>query len=78
MPPIILKLDDVMAERGVGLMELAEQVGITPANLSHIKTGKARAMRFSTLEKLCAILECSPGDLMSYEPAPKRASDQDE
>jgi putative transcriptional regulator len=51
------------------LNELAERVGITPQNLSVLKTGRARAVRFSTLEKLCAVLECQPGDLFAFEPA---------
>ena len=66
--PIVLKLDDLMAQRGISLVELAEQVGITNANLSHIKTGKVRAIRFSTLEKLCEVLGCKPGDIIDYEP----------
>lgn len=66
--PIILKLDDIMAQRRMTLGELAERVGITSANLSHIKTGKARAIRFSTLEKLCEVLACKPGDIIDYEP----------
>lgn len=66
--PIILKLDDIMAQHRITLGELAERVGITSANLSHIKTGKARAIRFSTLDKLCEVLECKPGDIIDYEP----------
>ena len=60
-------LDVMMARRKVRLNELAEAVGITPQNLSVLKTGKARAIRFSTLEAICAFLDCSPGDLLIYE-----------
>jgi putative transcriptional regulator len=60
-------LDAVLAERGMTLTELAEHVGITLANLSILKTGKARAIRFSTLEALCRVLDCQPGNLLSYE-----------
>jgi putative transcriptional regulator len=60
-------LDELLAARGMTLTELSERVGITLANLSILKTGKARAVRFSTLEALCAVLECQPGDLLSFE-----------
>ena len=63
---IIVNLDVVLARRKMRLGTLAEQVGITPQNLSVLKTGRARAIRFSTLEKLCAALECQPGDLFEY------------
>jgi len=63
---IIVNLDVVMAQRKVSLTELAERVGITLANLSILKTGKARAVRFSTLEALCRELDCQPGDLLEY------------
>ena len=63
---IEIRLDALMAERGVTLTELSERVGITLANLSILKTGKARAIRFSTLNAICAALECQPGDLMGY------------
>ena len=55
-----------MAKRKISSNELAERVGITPANLSILKTGKAKAIRFSTLEKLCAVLNCQPGDILEY------------
>ena len=61
---IRVKLDGVLAERGMTLTELAERIGITLANLSVLKTNKARAVRFSTLEALCRELECQPGDLL--------------
>lgn len=63
---IILNLDVMMARRKIGLGELAEKVGITPANLSILKTGKAKAIRFSTLEEICKALDCQPGDILEY------------
>jgi len=64
--PIIVNLDVMMAKRKIGLMELAERVNLTPANLSILKTGKAKAVRFSTLEEICKALECQPGDLLEF------------
>lgn len=64
---ITVKLDDLLHERRMTLTELAERVGLTLANLSILKTGKAKAMRFSTLEAICRELECQPGDLLGYE-----------
>jgi putative transcriptional regulator len=64
--PILVKLDDRLQERGMTLTELAERIGITLANLSILKTGKAKAIRFSTLEAICRELECQPGDLLGY------------
>jgi putative transcriptional regulator len=64
--PIIVNLDVMLARRKMRLGALAEQVGITPQNLSVLKTGRARAIRFSTLEKLCEALECQPADLFEY------------
>ena len=66
--PVRVHLDDQLAAHGMTLTQLSEQVGITLANLSILKTGKARAMRFSTLEALCVVLDCQPGDLLSWEP----------
>lgn len=66
--PVRVHLDDVLADRKLSLTELSERVGITMANLSILKTGKARAIRFSTLEALCRALDCQPGELMSYQP----------
>jgi putative transcriptional regulator len=66
--PVRVHLDDLLAERAMTLTELSDQVGITLANLSILKTGKARAIRFSTLEALCRALACQPGQLLSYEP----------
>ena len=66
--PIVVNLDVMLARRKMRLNELAERVDITPQNLSVLKTGRARAIRFSTLEKLCQALECQPGDLFAFEP----------
>jgi putative transcriptional regulator len=66
---IIVKLDDLLYERRMTLTELSEKVGITLANLSVLKTGKARAIRFSTLEAICDALDCQPGDLLHFAPA---------
>ena len=63
---IIINMDVVMAKRKMTLTELAERVDITPANLSILKTGKAKAVRFSTLEAICRELECQPGDILEY------------
>ena len=65
---ITVKLDDLLYARRMTLTELAEKVGITLANLSILKTGKARAIRFSTLEAICEALECQPGDLLAFQP----------
>lgn len=65
---IVVNLDVMLAKRKMSLSELAERVGITIANLSILKTGKAKAVRFSTLEAICRELECSPGDLLEYRP----------
>ena len=64
---IVVKLDDLLYERRMTLTELAERVGLTLANLSILKTGKAKAIRFSTLEAICRELDCQPGDLLGYE-----------
>ena len=63
---IIVNLDVMMAKRKISLMDLAEKVGITNANLSILKTGKAKAIRFSTLESICKELNCQPGDILEY------------
>jgi len=65
---IIVNLDVMMAKRKMSSYELAEKVGITPANLSILKTNKGKAIRFSTLNKICEVLECSPGDILDYQP----------
>ncbi|MBP3512181.1 MAG: helix-turn-helix transcriptional regulator [Prevotella sp.] len=64
--PIIVNLDVMMARRKVSLSELAATVGLTPANLSILKTGKAKAVRFSTLEAICKALDCQPGEILEY------------
>lgn len=61
---IVIELDEIMEDRGVSLNKLSHRVGITNVNLSRIKTGKVRSMRFSTLEKICESLECQPGDIL--------------
>lgn len=63
---IIVNLDVMMAKRKMSLNELSEKVEITIANLSNLKTGKAKAVRFSTLEKICEVLDCQPGDILEY------------
>ena len=65
---IAVNLDVMMARRKISLGELAERIDITPANLSILKTGKAKAVRFSTLEAICRELECQPGDILEYVP----------
>ncbi|MGE5953382.1 MAG: helix-turn-helix domain-containing protein [Qipengyuania vulgaris] len=64
---IVVKLDDLLHAKRMTLTELAERVGLTLANLSILKTGKAKAIRFSTLEAICRELDCQPGDLLSYQ-----------
>lgn len=64
---IIVKLDELMVKRKVRLTDLASKVGITEANLSILKTGKAKAIRFSTLEALCEALDCQPGDILAFQ-----------
>lgn len=64
--PIVVNLDVIMAKRKISSVELSEKIGISQANLSILKTGKARAIRFSTLEALCRVLECQPGDILAF------------
>ena len=64
--PIIVNLDVMMAKRKISLGDLAEKIDLTPANLSILKTGKAKAIRFSTLEAICRELDCQPGDILGY------------
>ncbi len=71
--PIRVNLDRVLVQRRMSLTELADRVGVTIANLSILKTGKARAIRFSTLDALCRELECQPGDLVEFVPGPPDA-----
>ncbi|WP_026871499.1 helix-turn-helix domain-containing protein [Inquilinus limosus] len=68
--PIIVRLDVVLAQRKMSLTELSNAVGVSIPNLSILKTGKARAIRFSTLTALCRHLQCQPGDLLEYVPGP--------
>ena len=65
--PIIMRLDRVMADRKMSLKELSEKVGVANVNLSKMKTGKISAIRFSTLEAICNVLDCQPGDLLEYK-----------
>ena len=75
---IVVRLDDLLHERRMTLTELAESIDITLANLSILKTGKARAIRFTTLDALCRELNCQPGDLLTQTPGPQDAgSDED-
>ncbi|WP_409019590.1 helix-turn-helix domain-containing protein [Brevundimonas vesicularis] len=67
---IRVQLDRILAERRMSLTELADRVGVTVANLSILKTGKARAIRFTTLDALCRELDCQPGDLLAHVPGP--------
>jgi putative transcriptional regulator len=64
--PIVVNLDVMMAKRKMSSGELAEKIGISQANLSILKTGKAKAMRFSTLEAICSVLNCQPGDILEF------------
>ena len=76
--PVRVNLDRVLLERRMSLTELSDRVGVTMANLSILKTGKARAVRFSTLDALCRELQCQPGDLLSFESGPPVSYDDDE
>lgn len=64
---IVIRLDRMMADRKISLNDLSEQVGVSVVNLSNLKTGKVKAIRFSTLEKICEVLDCQPGDILEYE-----------
>ena len=64
--PIIVNLDVMLAKRKMTSLELSQRIGLTPANLSILKTGKAKAIRFSTLEAICDVLDCQPGDILEY------------
>jgi putative transcriptional regulator len=76
--PIRVSLDRILIDRRMSLTELADRVGVTIANLSILKTGKARAVRFSTLAALCRELDCQPGDLLVYEPGPAEEPEEEE
>jgi len=73
---INVKLDDMLYTRRMSLTELSERVGITLANLSVLKTGKARAIRFSTLDAICDVLQCQPGDILEFRPGEARDRDR--
>ncbi|WIV99411.1 helix-turn-helix domain-containing protein [Kinneretia aquatilis] len=75
--PIVLTLDVMLARRKMRSRELAERVGITEANLSLLKSGKVRGVRFDTLSRICNILDCQPGDLLRYEPGTETSTDPD-
>ncbi len=75
---IVVNLDVMMAKRKIGLGPLAEKIGTSAPNLSILKTGKARAIRFSTLNKLCRALDCTPADILEYVPDPEGMEEADE
>ena len=74
---IRVKLDDMLYQRRMSLTELAERVGLTLPNLSILKTGKARAIRFSTLDAICRELECQPGDILGHDPSAPEPTEED-
>jgi putative transcriptional regulator len=74
--PIVVKLDDLLHDRRVTLTDLSDRLGMTLANLSILKTGKARAVRFSTLEAICEALSCQPGDVLRYERGPSQETER--
>ena len=73
--PIIVNVDVMLAKRKMSSGELAEKIGITQANLSILKTGKAKAVRFSTLSALCKALDCQPGDILEYQPGEEESEE---
>jgi putative transcriptional regulator len=73
--PIVVDIDVMLARRKMSVGELADRVGITPANLAVLKNGRARAVRFTTLEALCDVLDCQPGELLRHEPAGEAAGE---
>ena len=75
--PIIINIDVMLAKRKMSVNELAERVGITMANLSILKNGKAKAVRFSTLAAICAALECQPGDVLEYQNSEKKEAEKE-
>lgn len=75
---IIINLDVMMAKRKIGLMDLAEKIELTPANLSILKNNKAKAIRFSTLEKICRELKCQPGDIIEYKEIQENKGDNND
>ena len=77
MGHIVLRLDRVMADRKMSLNELSERVGVANVNLSKMKNGRISAIRFSTLAAICEVLQCQPGDILEYDPAPQDESRND-
>ena len=75
---ITVNLDNMLWERHMKLSELSEKIGISMTNLSRLKTGKGRAIRFSTLNKICKVLECTPGDILAYQPDPEGAETEED
>lgn len=75
---ITVNLDNMLWERHMKLSELSEKIGISMTNLSLLKTGKGRAIRFSTLNKICRVLECTPGDILAYQPDPEGVEYEDD
>ena len=75
---ITVNLDNMLWERHMKLSELSEKIGISMTNLSLLKTGKGRAIRFSTLNKICKVLECTPGDILAYQPDPEGAETEED
>ena len=76
--PIVVNLDVIMAKRKISSVELAEKIDISQANLSILKTGKARAIRFSTMEAICKALDCQPGDILEYKPEELKEADEND
>jgi putative transcriptional regulator len=76
--PVVVRLDVMLALRKMRAKDLAQAIGITEANLSLLRTGKVKGVRFDTLAKLCAALDCRPGDLLDYEPGPEPDAAEDE
>jgi putative transcriptional regulator len=76
--PIVVTLDVMLARRKMRSRELAERVGITEANLSLLKSGKVRGVRFDTLARICEVLQCQPGDLLAWEPGPESHDPSDD
>ncbi len=70
--PIVVRIDVLLAQRRMGVGEFAEKVGLTPANVAVLKNGRAKAVRFSTLESICEVLDCQPGDLLQWVPEGRR------
>jgi putative transcriptional regulator len=75
--PIIIRLDRILADKKMKLNDLADKVGISNVNLSNLKTGKVKAIRFSTLEAICEILDCQPGDILEFVPARSDSCEND-